>query len=121
MLPATVIAIAAVAFVLVALLLVVRPGSAHRDGAPPDGATREPHPGDYVASGGRLYRIEHVRRERVLIEDCGNGDLFDTGLAEVRQLPLVKCGSDGTVSARTRRQARNGRLSEPRATGHRTV
>jgi hypothetical protein len=42
-------------------------------------------------------------------------------VAEVKALPLVKCSSGDGVSARTRRQAHNGRLTGPRPTGHRTV
>lgn len=85
---APIIAIAAAALVVSAALLALRALHTRRADR-----AHELHAGDYVASGGRLYRIEHVRRERVLIEDCGNGDLFDAGVSDVKQLPVVKCCS----------------------------
>jgi hypothetical protein len=45
-----------------------------------------------VASGGRLYCIEYVRGNRVLIEDCRSGDLFDADAAEIRTLQMVRSG-----------------------------
>jgi hypothetical protein len=50
---AAVIAAGAVLLLVVVLLLLMRSETA------PGEAAHEPKSGDYVASGGRLYRIEH--------------------------------------------------------------
>lgn len=47
-------------------------------------------PGDYVAVEGSLYRVEHVLGDRVLIEDCRNGELFDAAAADVEKARKVK-------------------------------
>jgi hypothetical protein len=46
--------------------------------------------GDYIESGLRLYRVEYVRGDRVLLEDCISEDLFDAAADDVEQLRLVK-------------------------------
>jgi hypothetical protein len=46
--------------------------------------------GDYIESDHRLYRVEYVRGDRVLLEDCVSEDLFDAAADEVEQLRLVK-------------------------------
>jgi hypothetical protein len=73
MIAALVAAVAAIA-----LVLVRRP------------APRSVAAGDYVESAGRLYRIEYVRGDRVLLEDCRTGDFYDAGVAEVEGLRVVK-------------------------------
>jgi hypothetical protein len=91
MLATPIAAVIIVALFLTTLLLALHAigSSKHRrsgEGAPPD-----VHAGDYVASDGRLYRIAPVRRQRVLIEDCRSGELFDAGVADVSRLRVVKC------------------------------
>lgn len=46
--------------------------------------------GDYVAFEGNLYRVEHVLGDRVLIEDCRSGELFDSAAADVEKGRKVK-------------------------------
>lgn len=46
--------------------------------------------GDYVSSKRELYRIEHVRGERVLIEECRTGALLDIGVDQCSRFELVK-------------------------------
>ena len=47
-------------------------------------------PGDYIASTHELYRVEKLSGDRVLLEDCRNGSLFDLGLHQLAGLRLVK-------------------------------
>ena len=47
--------------------------------------------GDYVALAGNLYRVEHVLGDRVLIEDCRSGELFDSAAADVEKARKVRC------------------------------
>ena len=54
--------------------------------------------GDYVAFDGSLYRVEHVLGDRVLIEDCRSGELFDAAAADVEKARKVRC-SERPVSA----------------------
>jgi len=49
--------------------------------------------GDYVASERDLYRVEHVRCQRVLLEDCRSGDLVDIDARELGTLELVRTAS----------------------------
>jgi hypothetical protein len=49
--------------------------------------------GDYVASQRDLYRVEHVRGQRVLLEDCRSGDLVDIDARELSTLELVRTAS----------------------------
>ena len=91
MFAASITALVVVVLVLATLLLVLRSLRFKRKSDPPE--EDQVHAGDYVTSDGHLYRIEYVRKERVLIEDCGSGDLFDAGVAEVKQLPVVKWAS----------------------------
>jgi hypothetical protein len=46
----------------------------------------EAHRGDYYHSDHHLYRVEQAYRQRVLIEDCASGDLFDIPTSDLRQL-----------------------------------
>ena len=54
--------------------------------------------GDYVAFDGSLYRVEHVLGDRVLIEDCRSGELFDAAAADVEKARKVR-RSERPVSA----------------------
>jgi hypothetical protein len=46
-----------------------------------------------VASQRDLYRVEHVRGQRVLLEDCRSGDLVDIDARELSTLELVRTAS----------------------------
>ena len=46
--------------------------------------------GDYVTFEGALYRVEHVLGDRVLIEDCRSGELFDSAAADVEKARKVR-------------------------------
>jgi hypothetical protein len=47
---------------------------------------REPRCGDYYHSEHRLFRVERASGTRVLVEDCGNGELFDIRVADLDEL-----------------------------------
>ena len=49
--------------------------------------------GDYVASERDLYRVEHMRGQRVLLEDCRSGDLVDIDAHELSSLEFVRTAS----------------------------
>jgi hypothetical protein len=53
--------------------------------------------GDYMASERDLYRVEHVRGQRVLLEDCRSGDLVDIDARELSALELVRTLSSSPV------------------------
>lgn len=61
--------------------------------APSTREGRRVRTGDYVASERDLYRVEHVRGQRVLLEDCRSGDLVDIDARELRTLDLVRTAS----------------------------
>ncbi|HET8673670.1 MAG TPA: hypothetical protein VFL87_08545, partial [Thermoleophilaceae bacterium] len=67
------------------------PAASTRDG-------RRVRSGDYVASERDLYRVEHVRGQRVLLEDCRSGDLVDIDARELCSLELVRTGSTSSPS-----------------------
>ncbi len=67
------------------------PSAAGRTASTREG--RRVRAGDYVASERDLYRVEHVRGQRVLLEDCRSGDLVDIDAREVGSLEFVRTSS----------------------------
>jgi hypothetical protein len=46
--------------------------------------------GGYYSCAGELYRIEHLAGDRVLLEDCRNGELSDIDIADCADLRPVR-------------------------------
>ena len=42
--------------------------------------------GDYYHSEHRLFRVEQTHGERVLVEDCASGELFDSPASDLDRL-----------------------------------
>jgi hypothetical protein len=42
--------------------------------------------GDYYHSEHRLFRVEQTHGQRVLVEDCASGELFDIPASDLDQL-----------------------------------
>lgn len=56
--------------------------------------------GDYVTFEGALYRVEHVLGDRVLIEDCRSGELFDSAAADVEKARKVRRSTQQVTAPR---------------------
>jgi hypothetical protein len=58
------------------------------------------NPGDYFISDRQLYRVEHIARQRVLIEDCRSGELLDIDRNACVALERLKRSADsGSVNS----------------------
>jgi hypothetical protein len=66
--------------------------------------------GDYYHSEDRLYRVEQTNGERVLVEDCASGELFDIPARDLRRLtPTRPQGSLSELSDETASELVDGR------------
>jgi hypothetical protein len=58
--------------------------------------------GDYYHSEHRLFRVEQAHGERVLVEDCASGELFDIPASDLDRLtPTCPGGQTVVVEQRS--------------------
>ena len=53
--------------------------------------------GDYYHSEHRLYCVEQTNGERVLVEDCASGELFDIPASDLDRLTPTRPGGQTVV------------------------